>query len=113
MTWAAIAEVCLVGVGVVWLVTTAGTHAGYGRIGSIAVVALSVVLTAVAALSPSGMRRGPRLFIAGFLAVVAGGVVPLAITDLFTGLGVGIPLALAVAGMEVLAVHLIRARTTP
>lgn len=113
--WAAIAEVCLVGVGVVWLMTSAGAHAGYGRFGSIAVLVLSVLLTAiamVAAVRSPGIHAATRITLAGILALAAAGVVPLVITDLVAGPGVGLPLALAVAGMEILVVHLIRAGRT-
>lgn len=55
------------------------------------------------------MRRGVQLAVSVLLTVTACAVVPLVITDLVTGPGVGTLLVLAVAGMEVLAVHLIRA----
>lgn len=111
LAWAAIAEVCLVGVGVVWLTTTAGIHTGYGLTGSIAVLVLAVLLTFVAALvylSSRAIRRGVRLALAGLLAAATGAVAPLAIVDLWTGSGIYLLLALAVAGMDILAVHLIR-----
>jgi hypothetical protein len=109
--WAAIAEVCLVGVGAIWLYTMAGTRAGYGRAGSMTVVGVAIVLTlagAVAALNSARMRRGAQLALAGGLIVAGGVVVPLVITDVVTGPGVDVPLALAVVGMVVLAVRLIR-----
>jgi hypothetical protein len=113
VTWAAIAEICLVGAVILWLGTSAGAHAGYGKLGSVALAGLSILVTVVAvvgAFSSSGWRRGSRLAVAGVLAVTAGGVLPLAITGLVTaGAGVGLLLALAVVGMEILAVHLIRA----
>jgi hypothetical protein len=114
--WAVIAEVCLVGVGTIWLYTTAGTRAGYGRIGSVTVVAVAILLTLVAAvvdLNAARIRRAAQLVFAVVLMVVAGVVVPLVITDLVTGPGVDIPLALAVAGMMVLATHLIRTARSP
>jgi hypothetical protein len=115
MAWAAISGICLVGVIIIWLISpSAAAHAGYGRAGSITVLALSVLLTAtgvVVAVSASRLRRGPRLTVAIMLAVVAGGVIPLALTDLVgPGVtGVIVPLVLAVIGMEFLAVFLIRA----
>jgi hypothetical protein len=114
MAWAGIAEICLVGVIIIWLISpSAAAHAGYGHTGSITLLALSAVLTAtgvVVALSASRLGRGPRLTVAITLAVVAGSVIPLALTDLVgPGLtGVVVPLALAVIGMEFLAVFLIR-----
>lgn len=115
MTWAAIAGICLVGVIIMWLISpSAAAHAGYGRAGSITVLALSVLSTAMGvlvAVSESRPRRGLRLAVAITLAVVAGGVIPLALTDLVEpgATGVIVPLALAVTGMEFLAVFLVRA----
>src|SRR5437763_6309596 len=101
MTWAAIAETCLVGVIIIWLISpSAAAQAGYGRAGSIIVLALSMLFTAmgvVMTLSASRLRRGPRLTVAILLAVVAGGVIPLALTGLVEpgATGVIVPLALA------------------
>lgn len=115
MAWAAIAEICLVGVIIIWLTSpSAAAHAGYGRAGSITVLAVSVLLTAmgvVVTVSASRLRRGPRLTVAIMLAIVAGGVLPLALTDLVGpgSPGVIVPLSLAVIGMEFVAAFLIRA----
>lgn len=75
-------------------------------------LSLAILLTvvgAVVALWRPRMRRGVQLAVSVLLTVTACAVVPLVITDLVTGPGVGTLLVLAVAGMEVLAVHLIRA----
>jgi hypothetical protein len=111
LTWAGMAEICLAGLILIWSSTSSGAHAGYGQRGSIAVLGLSILLTAVAmvALRPAASRRTAQLAVAAVLAVAAGGVLPLAITDLASGRGgVDFPLALAVVGMAVVPAHLIR-----
>jgi hypothetical protein len=117
MLWAGMSIIYLSGVIFVWLTFPENAvHAGYGLTGSIAVLALSVLLIAVSAvaviLGASRVPRPARLTVAGALLVVAaGGLVPLAIFDL-RGPGPSdsgdIAMAMASAGMVILAVHLIR-----
>jgi hypothetical protein len=112
MTWAAVAEICLAGALFVWLISPwAAAHAGYGTAGSVAVVAASMVLTVVGVVTVLGaarLSRTARVTITVLLAAVAGGVIPLAMIDFISGVGMGPLLLLAVIGMEFLAVHLVR-----
>lgn len=115
LTWAAIAEVGLAGVVLLWLISpsAAGT-AGYGSPLSMALLFVSMLFTAVGVLVvlvASRLSRGVKLTITLLLAATAGGVIPLAIAGLSAagGGGYGLLLVLAVIGMEFLAVHIPRA----
>lgn len=114
MTWAAIAEVGLGGVLLVWLISpsTAAT-AGYGSALSMGLLIVSMLFTALGmgiVLFAHQLSRGIKLAITLLIAATAGGVIPLAMTALFAAdsAGYGLLLALAVIGMEFLAVQIPR-----
>ncbi|MGH4008861.1 MAG: hypothetical protein ACRDTH_12015 [Pseudonocardiaceae bacterium] len=115
LTWAAIAEVGLAGVLVVWLISpaAAGT-AGYGFPVSMILLVVSILITAVGMgvlrVAPR-LPRNIKLAMTLLIAATAGALIPLALTALFaTGSGgYGFLLALAVIGMEYLAVTIPRA----
>lgn len=115
LTWAAIAEVGLAGVVLVWLISpsAAGT-AGYGYPLSMALLIFSMLFTAagiaIVLVTPQ-LSRGVRLAITMLLAATAGSVIPLALTGLLAAGsgGYGLLLVLAVFGMEFLAVNIPRA----
>lgn len=115
MAWAAIAEAGLAGVVFVWLISpTAAETADYGPSLSILLLAVSMLLTAVGALAllvAPRLSRGVKLTITLLLAATAGGVIPLAMTGLFSSEsgGYGLLLVLAVIGMEALALRIPRA----
>jgi hypothetical protein len=110
LTWGAIALVCVVGVLVGWLVSDSAVRtAGYGPAASITVLAASGVSTVAGMLVAGGIVRTARLPCVIVLAAVAGAVLPLAVVALTNGDGYGIPLVLAVVGMEWLAVSAVRA----
>jgi len=95
LTWAAIAEAGLGGVLLVWLISpSAAETAGYGSV-----------------LSVHRLARPIKLIMTLLIAVTAGGVIPLALAELFAADsgGYGFLLILAVIGMEVLAVQIPRA----
>lgn len=115
LTWAAIAEIGLAGVLMVWLISpsAAGT-AGYGRPLSMILLVVSMLFTAVgmgALLVAPRLPRGVKLAMTLLIAAAAGALIPLALTGLFaTGIeGYGLLLVLAVIGMEYLAVNIPRA----
>jgi hypothetical protein len=114
LTWAAIAEVGLAGVLLVWLISPSTVEtAGYGSALSMVLLAVSMLFTAVGmavvVVAPR-LSRGVKLAVTLLIAVTAGGVIPLAMTGLFAADsgGYGLLLALAVIGMEFLAVHIPR-----
>lgn len=115
LAWAGIAEVGLAGVLFVWLISpTAAETAGYGSRLSILFVAGSMLFTAVGALAvlvAPRLSRGVKLTVTLLLAATAGGVIPLAMTGLFSSESgkYGLLLVLAVIGMEALALHIPRA----
>ena len=115
LTWAAIAEVGLAGVILLWLISpSAAGSAGYGSPLSMVLLIVAMLFTAVGGLVVlviSRLSRGVRLAATLLLAAAAGGVIPLAITGLSTagGGGYGLLLILAVIGMEFLAVQIPRA----
>lgn len=122
LTWAAIAEVSLTGVFIIWSISpSAAAHASYGRTGSLTMLAMSMVLTlagAVTAIMTSQLGKWVRLAVAILVAVTAGGVVPLTLPGLAAPTAPGAagalgPLILAIAGMEFVAAHLIRGRPSP
>jgi len=115
LTWAAIAEVGLAGVLLVWLISpSAAETAGYGSPLSMVLLVVSMLFTtvgmAVVLVAPR-LSRSVTLAITLFIAATAGGVIPLAMTGLFAADsgGYGLLLALAVIDMEFLAVHIPRA----
>lgn len=114
MTWAAIAEVGLAGVLFIWLISPAAAEkAGYGFVFSSILLVLSMLFTAVGVLTllaAPRLSRGFRLTVTLLLAAIAGGVLPLAMTGLFTAQSRGyrLLLVLAVVGMEFLAVRIPR-----
>jgi hypothetical protein len=115
LTWAAIAEAGLGGVLLVWLISpSAAETAGYGSALSISVLVASMLFTAVGmgiVLSVHRLARPIKLIMTLLIAVTAGGVIPLALAELFAADsgGYGLLLILAVTGMEVLAVQIPRA----
>lgn len=112
--WAAIAEIGLAGSIYIWsLSASAAARAGYGRTGSIALLAVSMLATAIGVvLSGERSRVGRRqqVIVGIGLAVVAGCVVPLVLVDLLSpgSNGIFAPLALAIAGMCFVATSLTR-----
>ncbi len=114
VTWAGIAEIGLGGVINIWSMSaTAAARAGYGRTGSIALLAVSMLATAVGVvLSRERFRIGRRQrIVAGTgLAMIAGCVVPLVLLDLLTpgSSGIFILLAQSIIGMCVVAISLTR-----
>lgn len=114
VTWAAIAEIGLAGTIYIWsLSASAAVRAGYGRAGSIVLLAVSMLATAIGVaflLGRSRIGQRQRIMTGVGLAVIAGGVVPLALLDLLTpgSSGIFVPLALAIAGMCFVATSLTR-----
>ncbi|MGH3811573.1 MAG: hypothetical protein ACRDUV_03820 [Pseudonocardiaceae bacterium] len=115
LTWAAIAEVGLAGVLMVWLISpsAAGT-AGYGSPLSMILLVVSMLFTAVgmgALVIAPRLPRSVKLAMTLLIAATAGALIPLALTGLFAtgGGGYGLLLVLAVIGMEFLAVTIPRA----
>jgi hypothetical protein len=114
LIWAAIAEVALAGVLLVWLISpAAAATASYGSLLSMSLLVVSMLFTAigVVVLMARRLPRSIKLAITLILAATAGGVIPLALSGLLVadGGGYGLLLALAVIGMEFLAVHIPRA----
>ena len=103
------------GVLLVWLISpSAAETAGYGSALSISVLVASMLFTAVGmgiVLSVHRLARPIKLIMTLLIAVTAGGVIPLALAELFAADsgGYGFLLILAVIGMEVLAVQIPRA----
>lgn len=114
MTWAAIAEVGLAGVLMVWLISpSAAETAGYGSPVSIILLVVSMLLTTVGmgvVLVAPRLPRGIKLTMTLLIAVAAGALIPLALTGLVAAGsgGYGLLLLLAVIGMEFLAVSIPR-----
>jgi hypothetical protein len=112
VTWAGIAEICLAGTVLIWQ-TSANRHGGYGPLWSVTAVALAGLLTlvGVAAAFSNRLSARPKLVLAILLDTAAGGVLPLAISDLDTeGGGESLLLIQAVIGIVVLATHLMKTR---
>lgn len=117
LAWAAIAEAGLAGVVLVWLISpTAAETAGYGPPLSILLLVVSMLLTAVgtlAVLVAPRLSRGVKVTVTFLLAATAGGVIPLAITGLFSSESgeYCLLLVLAVVGIEILALLIPRTAT--
>jgi hypothetical protein len=110
--WTAVVEVCLAAVLLYWSRSAAAARRmTFGRAGSIAVLAAGMLLTAAnALLALTSAERSEALFwtVAFPLFLVASAAVPLAAGSLFsptnaTDVGAGVLLAVATAGMFVVA----------
>lgn len=114
VTWAGIAEIGLAGVIYIWSMhASAAARAGYGRTGSIALLAVSMLATAVGiVLSHERYRIGRRQRIAAGvgLAMIAGCLVPLVLLDVLTpgSDGLFVLLAQSIVGMCFVATSLTR-----
>lgn len=111
LTWAAIAEVVLCGLLFALIVAFDGDDGvPFGVPGASAVLLAAIVTTAAGAVVAgrgAGVSAGPRIAVTALVAVAAGLVAVLAITCFFSPngsvAGLGIPLVLAVVGMNVVA----------
>jgi len=108
--WAAGVEIYLVGVLLGWRVEPSmAVHPGYGALGSVALLVVSMLVTiagAVAVVDAVPLSRTTRLTIAACLAIVAVGVIPMAVSGFFAPRSDGVLLAASVVGMECLAAYL-------
>lgn len=113
LVWAAIAEVVLAGAALALLVAfDADDGVPFGVPGAVAVLVAAIAVTAAGtalAASGAGGTRPVALGTALLVAVMAGLVAMLAIACFFASngsvAGLGIPLVLAVVGMDVVAVR--------
>jgi hypothetical protein len=111
--WALIAEIGLGATIDIWSVSTsAAARAGYGRITSTVLLAISMLATGIAVILVLLRRGSAWLVVPVVLAALAGGIVPLILTDLLSpgGSGDSFLLVLATAGMCLVATYLFRGR---
>jgi hypothetical protein len=113
LTWALVAEIGLGTTIDIWsLSASAAARAGYGRTTSTVLLAVSMLATGIGGLLVLLRQGHVWLVVPLVLAVLAGGIVPLVLTDLMSpgGSGDSLLLVLSTAGMCLVATYLFRGR---
>jgi hypothetical protein len=114
VTWALVAEIGLGTTIDIWsLSASAAARAGYGRTTSTVLLAISMLATGIGGVLVLLRRGHAWLAVPVVLAVLAGGIVPLILTDMTSpgGSGDSLLLVLATVGMCLVATYFFRGRS--